>query len=522
MNFKQNTLKLMACLLLAISCIMPLHAQQQAHKLYENVSKDSLMFLTYFNKDKFTSELLSEFLSEFTYNIKSELIQSAKEVCLYGHKDGAFNHYTLQFRRFEQFPLNQVDEILKKNNLTIEELNPTHAIINGGKYRKGIFWFNKEYFELKIFAQIEPIDRELKKEYNRLINIQHTAVKYDMGYEDIAFKLDSLDRLDSVNSALSFKALLETEKNAISRPVKRQVDFTKVFDENTDDCGALLYINPQHAGAIPYHVYNVLGNEIPELYEHSSLTAGLMQHYEEVWFKLSANAQQIAASSIAVNKATLSPINQPIDKHIAKYLPAKTQALYIYNANLASFKNNLASYLDYKDFDREERAVARLALLAFDDELAKHLGNGFVAITDSCLNGRDMPDFKAAIHMPNRQKGATLLSILQNDLKLIKKVSEGAYTFHAKKLGSDKALYLNTRHSTWLLGTSTPVDLERTLSPSELKQHYPELFAGKTSQFLFFNASTLSSSKIDFQKVQLKTQILKKNRIHTTVLIDLK
>ncbi len=511
-------------MLLASSCAVPLRAQSDTNKLYENVSKDSLMFLTYFNKDKFSSELFSEILSEFAYNIKNELIQSSREICLYGHKNGPFNHYTMKFKGIKQFPLNQVDEILKKNNLTIEELNPTYAIINGGKYRKGIFWLNKEHFELKIYAQVEPIDGELKKEYNRLIELLHSADYYEnnMGYDNMAFKLDSLDRLDSVNSALSFRTLLEAEINGSNRPVKHEVDFSKVFNEDTDDCGALLYLNPVYAGAIPYHVYNVLGNEIPELYEHSTLSTGIMQHYEEVWVKLTSDEHHIAASSIAVNKTSQVPINLPIDKHTAQYLPANAKALYIYNANLASFKNNLVNYLDYKEFNREERAIARLALLAFDDEVAKNLGNGFVAITDSCFNGQDMPDFKAAITMPNKQKSDALLNILQYDLELIRKVSDHVYAFQPKKIESKKPLYLNTRRNTWLLGTGSPEELEQTLNSTELKQYYPELFTGKTSQFLFFDASTLSSSKIDFQKVQIKTQILKKNRTKTKVWIDLK
>ncbi len=519
MLLKQCQLKPLIWLMAVLCYLQPANAQQNENSLLEHIPADSLLFMAYFHSEKLPAQTLNRLLGTNASEDVNKILHQVDEACFYGQKKGAFDHYTLLLKGLKDFSFNKADSLLKSNNLKVTELNASYALLDGGRYRKGIFRFNKEHYELKIIAQTEPIDEQLKKEYNKILKLLHSGEHY---HTDFAFKLDSIDKLDSISSRSHFKAHIEQAKNSSSAHVKRPVKLNRIFDENMDESAAILYFNTDYLTGMPFYLNNMFGETFYDLYQKSGLATGAIQYYQDVWLKLQGNDKHLTITSIASNRAKQKHLFQAIDNELIKYLPANASALYSYNMQLSSLKNHLARYFMHEDLRDKEQAGVKLALLAFDDQLADALGNGFIALTDTCVDGRDMPNFKMALYMPNKEKGEALLSILENDLDIIHQTEDHLYRFNQRELDSDIPLYLNTRNDIWLMGTGSIEALEQTLSRAQLKQLYPELAAKKISQYLYIDDTAFSELKeITIKQIKLKTRLLDKTRAKTTMLIEL-
>ncbi len=508
------------CLVIGLYSLSHSYAQKVETNLYDLVPSDSLMFMAYTKSSELKAESLTKLFGQKYSESLDALLHTADEICFYGQKIEAFDCYTILLKGIKNFSLNKTDSLLQSIDLSVSELTPGYAILDGGQHRKGILHFTPDYYELKLFSQMAPVDKKMRIEFEELLK-QLDSDRFDQTV--VVNKLDSIGRLDSLNAANYFKRLLTNEQLKGSQSPKHAVKYSSIFKNHNDKPAGLFYVNADGINGLPFHLQNIFRDSFYDNYydtfKLTEFSSGIISYYEDSWIKLTTDSTTIQLTSVLSNKSNQKHIHKKLDKDLIKYLPANASSFYSYNFNLSDLKYHLARYLRHEELRGEEKAYTKLAILAIDDDWLNAVGNGFIAITDSSISKRDVPDFKMALKMPNPQKGKILLDILRYDMKLLYEVDKNCYILSHPKMDIEQPLHLLIKDDIWLLGTAPFEILESELSLSQVKQLYPKAFSKKISQYLTIDEQLLKLLEINCTHFELKSQLISKKSVSTHVII---
>ncbi len=488
-------------------------AQTKVDQLLLNIPKDSLAFMVYANTSTMNAEVKNK-LQESLPEIMKEITDETDKFCFYSHKQEFYDSYTLKFNLDQSKTTLNPDSLLKVFGFTIKELQLPYIKLDGGNFKKGLFYINNSEYVLRIYTQILPIDEKVRAEYKKLSENLKFA-NYDE--RNVLWeKIDSLMKKDSVPSIQFFDHLLEEEKLNITGNIKKEtLDFQSVFNSDLNESSALLYLNAKKIREIPFHFYNVFKTDIYEINELTAKIAGFGGYYKDIWVNIKTEGEKLNITSIA-SLPKKQKLHYKLDKELCSYLPAQnTSGLCIFNMQPAELKNSLIEYFNYPNYNEEKQLFSKFVIWALDDDVLNSLGNGFITLLNDHIERRNIPDFKMALKMKNKDTAHQLLKILSYDAKAISQIKDNCYLITYDELYKKKKVHLVIEDDIWILGTQ-PIDALRSkINTERFNDLYPQLNNKSISQYLYINSEVLSSSRTDLKFIESKTSFMGKNLIKT-------
>jgi hypothetical protein len=474
--------------------------------------------MIYANSNNVKSDSLKQTIIRKLPEKFSKLLDLTDEFCFYANKTTLFNCYTLRFKNVKNVSFQSTDSLLNLFNLSITGMEPSFIKLDGGKNRKGCIHIAGNQYTMKIYTQTAPVNEEIRDVYLSLSSLL-SRDDYDFNTK-IYSKLDSLERLDSVYSAVFFDNLMEKEKqNGLLYGSKRTVNVRSVFKKDIYQSAVIAYLNTKEIAGIPYHLFNAFNQDFYGLYEWILYASEALNYYEDLWLNMVADEQGIKITNVLTTNKKQKLLTM-VDKDIICHLPGEKPAvLNLYNFNLSVLKYNLIKSFNLLKIKDKEKTLAKMILLILDDDLLNSIGNGFLSILDGDFKDHKMPDFKLVIKMPDNDKGRLLLDLLCNDFKILKKVTSNYYTLSDKYKDEENNVNLYIDENIWVLGTDPIETLKLKLTKSQYLELYPQLGEKKLSQLIYADKDFLSSIKKDFEEFNIRTSLKGRKRVETIIQI---
>ncbi|MCW3785317.1 hypothetical protein [Plebeiibacterium sediminum] len=509
----KNTAQLWVLTLIIFLIPNNFFAQSESDQLLQNIPKDSLTFVVYGNTANMPEEV-KEKLHESLPEVCKGITDESEKFCIYSHKHELYDAYTLKFNLDQNKTQLNPDSLLNLFGFTVKDLQLPFIKLDGGNFKKGLFYINNSDFVLRIYTQILPVDEQVKAEYKKLSEDLKFA-NYDE--RNILWeRIDSLMKKDSIPSAQFFDHLLEKEKSTIASSIKTEtLDFQSVFNTDISKSAALLYLNAKKIREIPFHIYNIFKTDIHDINDLTTKIAGFSGYYEDIWVNIKTQEEKLNITTIA-SLPKKQKLHHNLDKELCLYLPAQeTNGICIFNMEPAALKNSLIEYFNYPDYNEKKQLSSKLAIWALDDDVLNSMGNGFITLLDDHIDKRHIPDFKMALKMKNKESGRQLLSILANDAKAISKIKDNCYLVTYEELYEKKKVHLVIDDDIWILGTQSVDELKTRINTDQFNDLYPQLNNKSISQYLYIDPEILSSSRTDLEFIESKTNFIGKNLVKT-------
>ncbi len=520
MSFKIHCTKVIILGVLFFTAAKSIIAQTSCDPLLSNIPKDSLTFMVYGNTNNMANEV-KEKIEKSLPSVLRDIINETEKFCLYSTKSELYDSYTLKFNLAQNSTNLNPDSLLKQFGFSIKDLQLPYIKLDGGNFKKGLFYINNSEFTLRIYTQIQPIDKDVRKEYNEISN----KLKYANYDEKTALweRIDTLMKKDSALSVRFFNDLLESEKLNISGSSKGNVyDIKSVFSEDLNQSAVIIYLNAKKIREIPYHFYNIFKTDIYNINELVTKIAGLTGYYEDLWLNIKNTEDKFDITTIS-SLPKKQKLHQNLDKELCSYLPSqKTCGLCIFNMQPAELKSSLIKYFNNPDYNDKKQISSKFAIWAIDEKVLNSLGNGFITIMDGEIDRRNIPDFKVALKMNNKETARQLLDILINDANAITKIKDNCYMVVYDNLYEKKKINLVIEDDIWILGTQSFDELRTKINQDQFANLYPMLNNKSISQYLHIDPKVFSLKRIDFKYIESKSSLFGKNKIKTETSMILK
>jgi len=507
--------------LLSVS-LFKLQAQTPDKSFIHNIPQDSLMFMLHFDQERLANDsTFMEIKEELPDGIK-EMLQYCNEFCFYGQNKELYDCYTINFKIKGQIPQQKVQTILEELDLKVTGFTSRSFRLKGGQHRYGFLFNGDNYSTLKIYTQTNPVNAKIRAQHQQLLSLLWNHDEYDDNAH-VHHQLDSLARLDSLDSQTYFDNLLRSHQQGIDKGediqlVPAPLKYDNPLKQVVEHKALVLYVNPQMIEGLPYHLISAFNyHDYNHIDWFAKLGMGFKMH-DQIWLGASVNADKIQVESLFQNNKKKQQYYKKLDKDLLKYLPAEVPLAFgIYNTDVAVLKKHLLKHFSFYDMNEEERAIFKLALLAVDDDIINILGNGFICVNED-VKGKDIPDFKLVLKMPDPDKGQALLDVLWKDLDVFKRV--GTHTYRSKE--SDKDIHLCIEKDVWILGTAPIETLKQQSELKEIKQRYPILANKSVVQYITIGDESSSGQARELNKVVMTTKLLNKKTLKTTIIVDRK
>jgi len=519
---KQNKI-----LLLVMLVILPgmVWAQNSLTNLCYNIPSDSLMFMVYMNKSYVENDsLVQEAIKEMPEEME-DIAKTFNEFCFYGQAHELYDSYRIDFRTSGTVAIDKLNNLLSELDFKVKSFTDGLVILEGGQNKCGYFINGSDFSTLKIYNQTTVVNKELRSEFEE---IRSKLIKTD-GYRDYELrieysnKLDSIGRLDSLDSKIYFDNLLLAEQKRIGKgeniqTVKSPLKMNSYTKEFVDGKSIVAYIDARYISRMPFYLYRSMDYEFYEFVEHFNQMSTAFMLYDRVWCSAQIDSEKVEIQSLSENSNGLQ-YSFKLDKDILKYLPVKRpESFAIYNANISEIKMHLLNNFYFHEMNNEERAYAKLALLAIDDDILRSIGNGFVAINEGEAMGRDLPDFKMAFKLPNRKKGQMLIEILCQEFDVFTKLSENTFVIRESR-NSEERVNICIVDDVWIMGTASFEELKQVNAQDNLAAEYPMFSNKRMVQYAIFNQALFGSSKGPFSDIEVESSLLNKKVLKTKVTI---
>nr|WP_321453259.1 hypothetical protein [uncultured Carboxylicivirga sp.] len=457
-------------------------AQTNAVQMMETIPSDSLLFAFYLNNQQLKNDSSEDMISEYLPSSLMPIIDKTDELCFYANKAGLHETYSLKLKGVKEASLEDMQSILNDMNLEVENMSPGFIKLKGEYFQKGYVKMEDGNYTIKIFVQTMPVDPQIRKEFNHVYSQIDQRDNYE--YNEILYhQIDSLSKLDSINSIKYMDDLVEQGRFESDKKSKK-IAIPKSIVDKSKDSPLIMYMQGKEFVSMPFRFYNMFRGDFYNYYDKVMSLSAIFNYYDHHWITLNKKTNSIEVNCLSTTKKKQT-LYQPLDKDILSVLPAaEAQSICIYNYNLSELQYHLARSLYTDSYNNEKNAYTKLALLAIDDDVLDAISNGFIAITDGDLNGRDMPDFKIALKIANKRKGDILLDILQYDLKWFKKVKANCYTIRDQYNHEEKTINLTIIDDMWIIGTGTFEQLSQRISSDDIKKYHPQLSTPNLFQYV--------------------------------------
>ncbi len=495
-------------------------AQTTSDPFLNNIPKDSLTFMVYGNTSLMTYEV-KEKLNESLPYILQDIISETNKFCIYSQKNELYDSYTLKFNLAQNNTNLNTDSLLKTLGFSIDQVQLPFIKLDGGNFKKGLFYINNSEFTLKIYTQILPINEAIRNEYKE-ISTKLNFANYDEK-RILWERIDSISKSDSTYSNKFFSSLLEEEKTKLTNDYKTEsYNIHSIFNADLKQSTAIVYLNAKKIHEIPFHFYNVFKTDIYNINDFVNKLAGIAGYYEDIWVNIKTDQEKLNITSIA-SLPKKQKLHQKLDKEICTYLPSQKYAgLCIFNMKPAEIKNSMIKYFNLSEYNDKKLITSKFAVWAIDDDVINSLGNGFISIFDGEYNRHDIPDFKMALKMSDKKTANQLLNILTNDAKALSKIKDNCYLVIYDKLYEKKKVNLVIEDDIWILGTQSFDELRSKIKQDNIATLYPKLNNKTISQYLYLNTKVFSSSKIDLEFIESESSFYGKNKIKTETSLIIK
>ena len=519
-NITQSNMRNLLAIGLLVLSLLKLQAQALENSFLNNLPQDSLMFMLYFDQERLGNDSLLNTLKEELSGGLEDLLPHCQELCFYAQNQELYHCYTVRFRIKDQIPQEKVQAILEQMNLKVTGFTSRSLMLDGGANRYAFLYNDDHSSTLKIYSQNNLVNKALREQHQQLYSKlwDHDEQETNSIVEN---QLDSLVRLDSLNSKAYFDDLLRAHQLQIDKgesivDIQSPLKYDAHQKEVVANKALVLYVNPQMIEGIPYHLINAFNYDS---YNHidwfEKLGMSFTMH-DRVWLGASVEQDQLCIEALFQNDKTRQQYYKKLDKDLLKYLPATApESYWMYNMDMGVLKEHLLKNFSFYDMDDQVRALIKLALIAIDDDVFRVVGNGFICISGES-KGNDVPDFKLAFKMPNAHKGQQLMDVLCDDLNLFKRRSDN--TFISKK--SDKPIYLCMEQDVWILGTAPFDTLKQQNHLKDIHQYYPLLTDKTLVQYININEGTFASKELPFNSIELTTKRLNKKSVKTTIRVN--
>jgi len=520
-------MKLRNYLVLLLVALLPSlsSAQKTSNSLCYNIPSDSLMFMLYMNKANIEDQaMLNEMVREMPDEV-AELANNFDEFCVYGQSQAIYDVFRLDFKTSAPVNMDQMNKMLEEFNLKVKDFTEGMVILEGGQYVNGYFYKGQEYSTLKIYTQTTVIDETLRADYENvrelLMNLGDRYYDYDLRME-YNHKLDSISQLDSLASKTFFNDLIRAEQQNLAKgeSVQKHKSVMKVkpyVKDLIEGKPAVMYVDAKYMAKLPYYLlFDAFS--ISKLKDIKSMTSSLV-FYDKSWISASVNETKIEFETI-VESSEGKHFSKKLDKNIIKYLPAKTpESFAIFNINIPDLKMYLLENFYVPDLNGEQRGFAKMALLAIDDDILESIGNGFIAINEGEAMGRDLPNFKAVFELPNVQKGQMLMDILCEEFDVFTEVAKNTYVIK-ERWDDEEQINICITGNVWIIGTAPVEELKKINASDVIKGNYPMFGTKGMVQYAKVSESLFGSSNDMFKDAELKSKLINKKVLKTTVVIN--
>ncbi len=491
-------------------------AQEHVLRMTKSVSRDSLIFMLYGDLDHIESGQLERFIHKQFSEELEDVLGCAEEFCFYAHRRELYDCYTLRFNQSTKASGLNTDHLFQALQLNKTSEESSFIKLNGDKYKKGFLRMDGNQYILKLYVQTRPVNPKIREEYEDLVKQLRNGAYYSK--QDIYDQIDSLTGLDSIQSLLYFDKLIDHEMKAVSqKKVKNPVEVKKVFGNNLNNTTAIAFFDAKKISELPFLLFQSTSYDNMKMIDFINSMGGIYNYYDKIWLGFKQEENKMIVTSIANTKGKMD-LYKKLDDDIVCRLPAERAKLFmVYHMNLAELKSYVIKYFASTEFKDYQRAIVKFVALAIDDDVLNIFGDVSLSVLKGDLNGRELPEFKIALKMPNENKGQLLLSILCDDLNVLKKEGENYYTVIKEYNKSEKPIHLFIDDDVWVLGNGDIQSLKYKLTKSQINSVYPELSNNTLSQYLDLDFQALSKYDKEFQKLNVKTTPINNTSVKTVI-----
>lgn len=511
--------KLLLIVMVLLPCLQ-LEGKKTDERLLYNTPSDSLVFMLYINSAEVQDERMLDFLKSHFSEKETEVLSQFSEVHIYAQSKDRHMVFTLNFKVTKNIDLELINKMLNSNGLSVQSFDGNFVTLqsNNNEDRFGYFYMGNKFATIRLMVPSDLIDDNLRAEYELLQKNLTEAKSYEKQNE-IYEQMDSVYQVDRQYMKPIFAKLIDADKQrALNGEDIQGVKRAYKFKHDIENNPLVMYFNNHKIWDVTYFGDKALGIDIYEglSRDYAQFERGmqLYQMFDETWYSIQMMGDEAELVQLSSNIKSRHKLYTSLDSKMLQYLPnSDSTSVFTYGINAVELKEALFNLFVNAYDNNDEIAIAKLALLAIDDEVIEIL-NSFLISGDIVGSGYSKElHFRAVLKMVNQAKGRTLLNIMSKDLNMIEEIRENEYVIRDHNIGR-KPIYLVIDNEFWIAGTD---EKELLLKKNKkYKSTFPELANNKLAVYGIVLGDVLDAKK-DLEVLKMKLEIINSKTVKSTV-----